>query len=203
MEIKCFALGSFAANCYLVKTKDVAAVIDPFECDERIEQFFKENSSLERLILLTHCHFDHILGASALRERYGAKIAIGEYDAEGLSDASINLTGVIGIKPNPFTADILLKDQEVLKIGETEIEVIHTPGHTAGSVCYRLKDVLFSGDTLFEQSIGRTDFPTGNYSQMKQSLEKLKALSDVDLKILPGHGNATTIKKEIESNPYM
>ena len=203
MDIKCFALGSLAANCYLVKTKDLAAVIDPFECDDRIERFFEENLSLERYVLLTHCHFDHMLGASDLREKYGAKIAIGEYDAKGLTDDSLSLTWMVGLGQTPFNADLLLSDREVIKAGGTEIEVIHTPGHTVGSVCYRLEDVVFTGDTLFKQSIGRTDFPTGNYLQMKQSLEKLKTLSNADLKIYPGHGDATTIKKEIESNPYM
>lgn len=203
MEIKCFEMGSFGANCYLVKTQDAAVVIDPFNTDARIADFFNDDPTLERYVLLTHCHFDHILGAKKIRELFGAKIAIGEYDANGLYDTDISLSDWVGLKQELFEADIPLKDGETLKIGNTEIEVIHTPGHTAGSVCYKIKDALFTGDTLFKLSVGRTDFPTGDYGTLMQSLQKIKDLFANDTIVYPGHGEATTMQNEIANNPYM
>lgn len=203
MDIKCFKMGSFGANCYLVKVDNAAIVIDPFDVDRRIEDFFNDNKEKPKYILLTHCHFDHILGADKLREKYNAQIVIGEYDAEGLLDTSISLSTWAGHKQEPFSADMLVKDGEKIKFGSDEIEVIHTPGHTAGSVCYKIEDVIFTGDTLFKSNIGRTDVPTGNYSAIIESINKLKSLSLKDIIIYPGHGGSTTMKKEIENNPYM
>lgn len=203
MEINTFAMGSFGANCYLVKTKDVAIVIDPFDTDPRIENFFNSNKELSKYVLLTHCHFDHILGANKLRKLFGAKIVIGEFDAKGLYDTSLSLSDWIGLEQEPFEADTVVKDEDVLIFGTTKIRVVHTPGHTFGSVCYNIEDALFTGDTLFASCIGRTDVPTGDHSDILQSIIKLKTLFSEDIKIYPGHGRATTMKKEIENNPYM
>ena len=134
MEIKFFPISDCGANCYLVKTSCSALVIDPFEADSRVVDFLNGNKDLKRFILLTHCHFDHILGANKLRKLTGAKIAIGEKDAKGLSDPGISLSGFVGLSQEPFSADILLSDNEVLSLGDTDITVLHTPGHTAGSV---------------------------------------------------------------------
>ncbi|MBE6782293.1 MAG: MBL fold metallo-hydrolase [Ruminococcaceae bacterium] len=202
MEIKFFPISDCGANCYLVKTSCSALVIDPFEADSRVVDFLNGNKDLKRFILLTHCHFDHILGANKLRKLTGAKIAIGEKDAKGLSDPGISLSGFVGLSQEPFSADILLSDNEVLSLGDTDIKVLHTPGHTAGSVCYVLEDVIFSGDTLFNRSVGRTDFPTGDFTALKKSLNRLKSLSK-DYVIYSGHGEPTTLFSEIQSNPYM
>lgn len=202
MEVKYFPISDCGANCYLVKTSCSALVIDPFEADGRAVDFLNENDLQNKYILLTHCHFDHILGANELRELTGAKIAIGEKDAKGLSDPGLSLSGFVGLPQEPFSADILLSDNEILNLGDTAVKVIHTPGHTLGSVCYILEDVIFSGDTLFKGSIGRTDFPTGNFSALKESLNRLKGL-EKDYVIYSGHGAPTTLFSEIQSNPYM
>ncbi len=202
MEIKCFPLGNFGANCYLVKTNSVAIVVDPFCADQSVLNFLKENANKERLILLTHFHFDHILGANELRKQTGAKIVIGEKDAVGLSNPHLSLSAMVGLTQEPFKADITLADNQTISINETVITAINTPGHTEGSVCYLLENVMFSGDTLFKNSIGRTDFPTGNIVQMKASLNRLKCL-EKDLIVYSGHGESTTLFAEIKNNPYL
>lgn len=203
MDIKTFEMGSLGTNCYLVKVDGATVVVDPFDIDPKIEEFLGNNLELEKYVLLTHCHFDHILGANKLREKFGAKIIIGEYDAEGLSNTSISLSRWMGFKQEPFTADILAKDGEILKLGNTETEVVHTPGHTAGSVCYKFEDAVFTGDTLFKGSIGRTDLPTGNYDAIIDSLKKLKNTVPKDTVVYPGHGPSTTMEQEIQNNPYL
>lgn len=202
MDIRYFPISGSGANCYLIKTDSAAIVIDPFEADDRIIEFLKENSGLEKYILLTHCHFDHILGADELRDLFGAQIVIGEPDGIGLNDTSVSLSCWAGFVQKPFSADILVRDGDVLKLGGTDFYVMHTPGHTAGSVCYMAEDVIFTGDTLFEGSVGRTDFPTGDPAALNASLEKLKSLGK-DYTLYPGHGVPTTLYREIKTNPYM
>ncbi len=200
MEIKCINFNAASANCYLVSTKDVRIVIDPFDYDSRIEEFFA--ADCEKYVFLTHCHFDHILGAKEISERFGAKIAIGKLDAKGLSDPYFSLSEMAGYNQAPFYADILFENGDVFEVGDTEIQVLHTPGHTEGSVCYIMEDCIFTGDTLFEGTVGRTDFPTGDFATLKRSLEKLKNL-DKDYKIYSGHGLATTLSYERKTNPYL
>lgn len=202
MEIRYFPISGSGANCYLIKTENAAVVIDPFEADPRIIAFFEENKENDKYILLTHCHFDHILGAERLREMFGATIVIGEKDEVGLRDATLSLSAWVGLEQKPFSADVLVKDGEVLNLGGTDFTVLHTAGHTAGSVCYIVEDMLFSGDTLFKDSIGRTDFPTGDMSTLRASLIKLKNLGR-DYTVYSGHGDPTTLYREIKNNPYM
>ena len=200
MLVKTLPLGPAMANCYMVKTDDAAIVIDPAEVKEELVEFL--NSFDNKIILLTHCHFDHISGAETLREKTGAKIAIHENDAPGLSDPDLNAGNFFGFYVSPFTADINLKDGEKIIVGSTEIEVLLTQGHTEGSVCYIIEDCMFSGDTFFESTVGRCDLPTGDYNKLLASLNKLKGLSDKDYTIYSGHGNKTTLKREIAHNPY-
>ena len=202
MEIQYFPISGNGANCYLVKTDSAAIVIDPFQVDGRIITFFNENRDADKYILLTHCHFDHILGADKLRELFDAKIVIGEKDEIGLLDPNISLSNWVGLEQNPFSADIKVKDGDVLTLGGTDFKVLHTPGHTAGSVCYIAENIIFSGDTLFAGSVGRTDFPTGDFSTLNASLQRLKGLNR-DYKIYSGHGNESTLFWEIRTNPYM
>ncbi len=202
MEIKCIMMGGNAANCYLVKTDDVMLVVDPYFADQRIVDFLNQDSYIPKYILLTHCHYDHILGAEKLRDMCGAKIAIGEKDEIGLRDTAISLSQYVGLEQKPFSADITFADGDVFNVGSTEINIIHTAGHTAGSVCYMIEDSIFTGDTLFEGTVGRTDFPTGNFNALKASLERLKALGQ-DYKLYPGHGLATNLYREMRLNPYM
>jgi glyoxylase-like metal-dependent hydrolase (beta-lactamase superfamily II) len=201
MEIRYFPISSNGANCYLLKTESAVMVIDPYAADKRIIDFLTENIGFDRYILLTHCHFDHILGADELRQLFGAKIIIGAEDEIGLQNGDISLSNWLGLPQQPFSADITVKEGDVLNLGGTEFRVMHTPGHTAGSVCFVADDVIFCGDTLFEGSIGRTDFPTGDYSVMMKTLERFKKLGR-DYTLYPGHGNPTTLFAEIETNPY-
>ena len=201
MEIKKLVLGYIGENCYLVSSDNAAIVIDPGYESQEAEEFLKENSGKQRLILLTHSHFDHIGGAEKLRDNTDTKIAIGETEAPSLLDKS--LTEMFGVDINPFSADIELKDNEIVTVGDLEIKVIFTPGHTKGGVCYYINGVLFSGDTLFHESIGRTDFPGGSFAILKESVKMLYADFDGKTPVLSGHGEETTIEHERNFNPYI
>ncbi len=202
MEIKALVLGVLDVNCYLVSTEKAAVVIDPgFRSVEALD-FLKNAKDKERLILLTHGHFDHIGYADELARLTATKIAIGEFDALALSENTLNLSALFGAPLNPFCADIILKDGQALNVGDIEFKVIHTPGHTVGGVCYLCGDTLFSGDTLFAGSIGRTDFPGGSFEALKTSIEKLYTLND-DITLLSGHGGSSTILNEKRHNPFV
>lgn len=202
MEIKVLPLGLIGANCYMIKGKMGAVLIDTGAHNPALEEFLKENQDKERLILLTHPHFDHIGGALELREKTGVKIAIGKNDAEGLLDQNINLSKPFHINLEPFSADITFCDGEEFSVGDLKFKVIETPGHTKGSMCYLIEDCLFSGDTLFEGSVGRTDFPGGDIETLNKSLRKLMGFED-SIKVFSGHGDATTIGRERNSNPFL
>ena len=202
MEINVLPLGHIGSNCYMISTEKAAVVIDcGFESDA-VNAFLRENSQKERMILLTHGHFDHIGGAESLRKETNTKIAIGTLDANALEDTELNLSDRFHAHLSPFKADILLNDGDVITVGDLTFKVIHTPGHTKGSVCFLCENYLFSGDTLFDASIGRTDFPGGDFETIKSSIKKLYNLSD-DTIVLSGHGNRTTILKEKLHNPFI
>lgn len=201
MNIKKIVLGNISVNCYLIKSETFAIVIDPGYYSEEIVDFLNENSGKERLILLTHGHFDHIGGAKQISDETGVKIGIGENDAPYLKSPTFNLSGNFGIPIKPFEADFKYKNGDTIKIGDEIIKVIETPGHTKGSVCYLLGDNLFCGDTLFFESYGRTDFPGGDMEKMKESFYKITTLFDKNTVIFSGHGENTTIAHEIENNP--
>ena len=202
MEIKVLHLGLIKTNCYLVSTQKAAVVIDPGFIREGTYDFLDQNSDKERLILLTHAHFDHIGGAADLREKTGVKIAIGEEDAPALSDKTLNLADCFHSDIPPFEADITFKNGDDFSVGDIKFRVIHTPGHTVGGVCYYTEDCLFSGDTLFESSAGRTDFPGGDMKALKKSLRRLMLLPG-DVKVYPAHGRFTAISRERENNMFV
>lgn len=202
MEINTLILGDIGVRCYQVATEDAAVVIDPGFKNDKILRFLEENRNKERLILLTHAHFDHVSYAEELRKLSGVKIAIGELDNPALADTEYNLSYAFGVDMKPFEADVLLKDGEEFSIGSLKIKVMHTPGHTKGSVCYLMGEILFSGDTLFYESIGRDDFKGGNGAELNSSLLKLLELPDY-ISVLPGHNRDTTIAHERKYNPYI
>ncbi|MBQ6825041.1 MAG: MBL fold metallo-hydrolase [Clostridia bacterium] len=201
MEIKALPLGYIRVNCYLIKTEKAAIVIDPGYKNEKIDEFLLENEDKERLILLTHAHFDHIGALPLLRDKTGVKIAIGEDENELLADASLNLSDRFHAHIPPFSANVLLKDLEEIQVGDIKIKTIFTPGHTKGSVCYLINDILFSGDTLFFESVGRTDFPTSDFNLLASSIKRLYVLPDETV-VYSGHGESTTISHEKIFNPY-
>lgn len=206
LEIKSITLGFMEANCYLVKDTESGdtALVDPGFFDETLNCFLKENGVNNlKYILLTHGHFDHIMGVDEVKKRFGGKLVIGKDDSACLHDGVLSL-GKSCIGENTLVksdADIAAKDGELLPFGSESIKVISTPGHSAGSVCYMLCDIIFSGDTVFKGSVGRTDFVNGNYEEMIKSVKKLKALHG-EYTIYPGHGAQTTLLQEKLSNPY-
>ncbi len=202
MEIKTLVLGALQSNCYLISTPKPAVIINPGFNSNITLDFLKQNKDKQRLILLTHGHFDHIGGAKALREATNTKIAISKEDSQFLLDPNLNLSAQFGEALPPFEADVLIDLEDEISVGDLTFKIIKTPGHTTGGLCFLIGEYLFSGDTLFCRSIGRTDFPNGNFSQLKASIEKLYTLDD-DTIVLSGHGPETTISEEKLYNPFV
>ena len=156
-----------------------------------------------KYILLTHGHFDHVLGINEMKEKTGAKVLVNETDVERIQE-SAEIMRSFGV-PDVETpvADDYLKDNQVIKFGNTEIKVIFTPGHTQGSVCYSIDDKLFSGDTLFKGSVGRCDLPGGDFSQIQTSIKDILFELDDSVTVFPGHGEKTTIGYEKKFNEIL
>ena len=199
MEIKKFET---YCNTYVVLSDTSAVVIDPFEFTPEIKALLNRAGIETKAVILTHGHYDHIRDAVKVREATGAKIYVHKFDAECLSYTQFTLCGLFGQTLEPFDPDVTFSGGEILEIGDIFLEVIHTPGHTKGACCFKMGDVLFTGDTLFEGSIGRTDFPRSDHGDMLRSLKKLKALTG-DYKILAGHGYETTLETEKRQNMYL
>ncbi len=196
-------------NCYVItdSTTHDCAVIDPGAFTPALDALLQEAGYDNiKYILLTHGHFDHIGGANDVLKRCGgAKLAVYKDEVPLLSDNYLNLSYRHydnGLEPVP--CDIQLYDGDIIRVGKSTLRVLHTPGHTGGSVCYVCdKDkVCFCGDTLFRRSCGRTDFPTSSGEKMISSLRRLKELSG-DYRMLCGHGAETTLDYERTNNPFM
>lgn len=202
LSVKSAVFGGLQNNCYLITDKDTnkSALVDCTEFSERMLDFIG-NADLE-YILLTHGHFDHIGGVSEISERFNAKVVISSIDAPMLSSSKLSLAAFCGAVHNNSSADITVEDNDVIELGNSEIYVISTPGHTSGSVCYMCDDNLFTGDTMFFCSCGRTDFPTGSPVDMQKSLNKLASLNG-DYKIFAGHDRQSTLDFERKNNPYI
>ncbi len=205
MEFYQLALGALGTNCYLLvntETKDAAMVDAPDEA-ERILGFLKEKGYTLTDIVLTHGHYDHILALREVKEKTGAKLSVHENGVLFLRDGINNLCHYAGINWTPVEPDTLLKDGDAISLGGKAFRVLHTPGHTADCICLYGEGILLSGDTLFRQSIGRADHPTGDYHQEIASIqEKLMPLPD-ETEVYPGHGPSTTIGEERRGNPYL
>lgn len=201
LELKSFVLGELENNCYLVfdeQTKN-AFLIDASRPCAKIKKFIAEKKLALKFIIFTHGHFDHISGYS----EFDVPFYVHPQDDEFLRDPRINASLFCGA---PITLDktpILFEDKVPLKFEGYEIEVIHTPGHTPGSVCFYLNDWLFSGDTLFYHSIGRTDIPLASSEDILNSIKQKLLILPEDTKVYPGHGAVTTIGREKTNNPFL
>ncbi len=204
MKVTYYAVGDLGTNCYIFHDScGHAAIIDPGWDAKRILADVKLNNLTVDFILLTHAHFDHIMAAGTLREATGAQLCVGAKEAAMLCNARANLSAMVyPEKAIELTADNLLAEGDVIHIGEETLTVMETPGHTQGGVCYIGDGVLFSGDTLFAGSVGRTDLPGGDLSLLRHSLARL-ALLEGEYIVYPGHGEETTLSYEKTSNPYL
>lgn len=204
MEYKIIKLvvGDLQENCFILfdENKD-AFIVDPGDSSKNIINVIEKNNLSTKFILLTHGHFDHVGAVAALKEKYNVPIYLSEKDKNFLEKPEEVRASAFGIQIEPAKVDYFVKDKDEIKFSQDIIKVIETPGHTIGSVCYLFKNLLFSGDTLFNGSIGRTDFPESDHNLMMESLKKLKNLDD-DIFVLSGHGPESQMNYEKNSNPY-
>lgn len=200
LKIEKIVVGSLKTNCYLgIFGNGEAFIVDPGDEAARIiAEIERSKASNLKYVLLTHGHYDHVLAVDDLYYKYpNTSIIIHEDDIKLM--ANTDKQGIyIGKRLPKVSAEVVaVSGGGVLKIADKNIEVIHTPGHTKGSVCYRLGDILFSGDTLFKGTYGRIDLPWSEPGEMKESLDKILHLPG-EIRVLPGHGRETTIKEELE-----
>lgn len=208
MKIVRIQAEGYGSNCWVLidEQSEEYAIIDPSATGEAFLDFIEKRGMKKenlKYILLTHGHFDHIFGADEIRDITGAPLCIHKADADFLTDSDKNAYRYF------FREELVMRpcerelsDGDVLYLGQEEIKVVSTPGHSEGSVCFFVGDVIFTGDTLFDRSIGRTDLIGGSQATLEESLRKLVSL-DKDYTIYPGHGSVSTISKQIKFNPYL
>ena len=198
MKVKLLRVGPIGTNCYILEDDqtNLAAVIDPGDEPELIQEALEKEGVEVRYLLLTHGHYDHTTAVPALHRVYPqADIYIHQADANGAGSTLFPLAGEVD--------DLKLYDEgDVIRLGDHEIQVLHTPGHSPGSVTLKVEDVLFTGDTLFAGSCGRTDLRGGSYEQIRQSLKRLGELKG-DFHVCPGHEATSTLERERRSNPFL
>ncbi|MBE7048629.1 MAG: MBL fold metallo-hydrolase [Ruminococcaceae bacterium] len=200
MIIEKITLGSIGENCYFVGDPQCMVVIDPGDEGEKILTHIQEKDYRVQYVVLTHCHYDHIGAAAAIVEATGASLLIGAKERSNYFDRHVSFCGYFAKMPTLLEPDVLLNDGDVITVGPYTFQVIHTPGHTSGSLCLLCENDLFSGDTIFYRTIGRADFPTGSLRDLVKSIkEKLFILSD-SVRIHPGHGEDSTIGFEKQYN---
>ena len=204
MQIQEITGGMLPTNCFIVTDEEtgISAVIDPGFISDELFDRIKELKKVDA-ILLTHGHFDHIMGVKTVQDMTGAKIYMHELEKDFATDSRLNLSTVIAERQcDAFVPDVLYHDGDKIQVGNLTFRVLHTPGHTIGSSCLIVKDTIFSGDTIFKGSIGRTDFPTSDPAKMMESVQKVAELEG-NYAVFPAHGDSTTLDYERNTNPFM
>lgn len=210
LSFTCIPVGLIQSNTYIIRDEATRALamIDTGTFSKTVRAAVEDLGGDLRYILLTHGHFDHIQGAAHAKQAYPmARIAIGELDAPYLRGEIDTMPGRPSFHKSPAQPDWLLRDGDVITLGESALRVIHTPGHTPGGVCFlcpRADRMLFTGDTLFFEEVGRADLPGGDWDALVASVRRLYTIPDSDdLIVLPGHGQETTLAHEKANNPYV
>jgi glyoxylase-like metal-dependent hydrolase (beta-lactamase superfamily II) len=203
-EIHTLIVGRLQTNCYILKSGSDAIIVDPGDEPERILRFIKDIKAAPTRIVATHTHFDHVLGVDGVRKAIKTPFMIHPDDLPTLQSMQSRVRQIMGLKvPPPPKVDGYIKDNDSLKVGDEMIRVLHTPGHSPGSVSLAWDGYVLTGDALFNQSIGRTDLPGGDLNTLIHSIrEKLFKLDD-DTTVYPGHGPETTIGDEKLANPFV
>lgn len=197
-------VGRLETNCYVLFAEETreAVVIDPGDEPEKIMSVLDGKGLKLRVVVLTHAHYDHVCAAADLKSAYGAPLVIHADELETYGKTKeLCLSWGFGEEDFP-PPDVIVGDGDDIAIGNTTVKVIHTPGHTPGSICLATEDAVFTGDTLFRGSVGRTDLPGGDKGLLAESLRKLLRLPPV-MAVLCGHGPETTIGREREHNPFL
>jgi hydroxyacylglutathione hydrolase len=209
MKVDRLILGPFETNCYVVRRDESArggVIIDPGLDPEELLDFLSRQELQPVAVLLTHGHIDHIAGTAALREHYPQiKLYIHKLDAPMLTNPQTNLSMLTGDTFTAPAADVLLEDGDTIEEAGVKLKVLHTPGHTPGGICLYAEPegILFAGDTLFADSVGRTDFPGGSMGQLLTSIQRRLLVLPDTTAVYPGHGMRTTLAREKRANPFL
>ena len=206
LAIRMMVLGPVQTNCFFLINEDTkeVLVIDPADHAQKIIEWMKSENLKPVAILLTHGHFDHIMGVEGIRKEYGIPVYASRDEVDVLAKPQLNVSTMMGAYLS-MKADELFCDGDVLELAGMKLKVISTPGHTIGRVCFYIEEekVLISGDTLFEASVGRTDFPTGSSRQLIESIKTRLFILPDDTSVFPGHGGTTSIGYENIHNPFV
>jgi len=206
MKYKIYNLDvSLGTNTYLVwdeVSKD-ACIIDPSNKGQKILDFIKENNLNVKLIINTHAHYDHIGGNIFFKESLNIPVCTSKEASEAITDPKKNLSAYTGNEVRSPKADKILNDKDVIKLGDKKLTIITTPGHSACGISIYCDNLLFSGDTLFAESVGRTDLPGGNLDDLLTGIHKKLLVLPEDTQIFPGHGPETSIGIEAKTNPFL
>lgn len=203
IRINKVVVGALQVNCYIITdtVKKVSAVIDPGDEAEKIIKEILRQDTTVKYVIATHGHFDHILAVNEIKKKYDAELAAGKKETM-LKDPAQNLSTDFG-RNCSVSPDLLLSEGDVLNIGDIRLRVAETPGHTPGGIVLIHDRFIFSGDTLFAGSVGRTDFPGGDMEALITGIKNKIMILDDDIKIFPGHGPASTIRNEKEYNEFL
>lgn len=202
-EVERLVVGPTATNCYILKSGEELAVLDPGGDSGEIVARAKELGGTVKYVIDTHGHIDHIAANREVVDATGAELLVHELDAAMLTSPDRNLSSLFGMPLESPAASRTLREGDIVKVGAEEMTVYHTPGHTPGGMCLIGRGFAFTGDTLFVDSIGRVDFPGGSEGRMMASLQRLQGLLKRDMMLYPGHGEPGTFGRALLVNPFL